>query len=192
MTQQVPDFIAYDGSSWGIREISGDRLWLFSPRDFGLQHEMGSTACWLGHICTFALREGILILDRLDLTGYSDMPLLFGRAAKEVPDEERILIELRMAYTNLATPIEYTGGLLLGRGWPDDYNTRWDIPGIWTNIYVAELLFDQGRLTAALDHSKAFAALRAWIKGELMAHRWSGPEMRARANAITQCAYFNY
>lgn len=192
MTQQVPDRIEYNSSLWWVREIMGDRLWLFSPSEFGIPLSQGPTCRWEGYICTFATQKGILSLDRIDFFIRSDLPPLFGRPPERLPPETRILDDFDIGYTHLSTPIVFTGGLLIGRAEPEDLNPRWAIPGVWTSLYVAELLVDHGRITAALDHTQAFASLRAWIKAQLVAHRWSGPELRARTNAITQKAYFDY
>lgn len=190
MTQQILDRIAYNASIWRIEAMVGDRLWLFDPMEFGISLSPGPSSCWQGYLCTYAIQEGVLCLDRIDFIAGADLPPLFGRASEMLPPEARILGDFGMAYTHLSAPIAFTGGLLLGRERPEDLNPRWHVPGIWSSLYVAELLVDHGRITAALDHTPAFASLRDWIKAELFADRWSGPEVRARTNAITQKAYF--
>src|SRR6185503_295363 len=75
MTSQIPDVVVLDGRTYSLTAVEGHGL--FDPADHGLEPQFISTACWRGFLCTYAVVEGRLVLDTLDI-GLAERPPRMG------------------------------------------------------------------------------------------------------------------
>jgi hypothetical protein len=161
VTLQFSDSLRYGDAEYSITAVDGTGI--FDPDAHGLRTGMLSTACWRGYICTYEITGGQLLLRELELgrAEPADEPLLFGVApirsgghtGPPVHDDA-------LFYTGLATPIEFTGRLLVGR---DEIELGYLNMGFWPAWLfgvVLDLAFDRGRLVAVQDRSGAMAEIR--------------------------------
>lgn len=151
MTAQIPDNVDWQGDEYSLAGIDGGPL--FDPAEHGLEVRMISTACWRGHICTYAVPDGRFELASLSV-GMDDPPAeLFG--TPRAPSEYG---EIR--YEPLHHPVPFTGGLLIAADFIVKLYVHMGFHPAWKYERVHELLFDAGRLTAHHDRSAAMAAFR--------------------------------
>lgn len=165
MTAQAPDLFRLDGEDYAIAGISGAPL--FDPDDHGLVTPMTSTGCWRGHVCTYALAADRLVLAELLVGAHATLrgaPIrpgtaLFGGAAADPP-----VNEYERHFRDLAFPVAFTGGLLLGADFVPSTYVHMGYTPAWKYARVVELTFDNGVLTARRDRSEEFARTRADIE----------------------------
>lgn len=159
MTGQAHDLVVFDGKGRTLVGASGTGL--FEPSAFGVKAVPWVTALWRGYRATYAVQSDRLILQRLVIgvgADSSDGALrsttLFGRELRRSSCGP-------VALDDLAQPVDFSGGLLVGHeliqgvGIPTGYHPAWR----WRNVH--ELLFEQGLLKAACDRSPQAAEARA-------------------------------
>jgi len=151
MTLQFSDVVRHDGEAYSITAVDGGGL--FDP----------DAACWRGYICTYEITGGQLLLRELEIgrADPSGEPLLFGVAPMRSRRQAGPAVhDDALFYTGLATPIEFTGRLLVGREVVDLGYLNMGFWPAWLFEVVRELVFDRGRLLAAHDRSGPMAAIR--------------------------------
>ena len=142
MTFQTPDTVIYKRKKYLLAAANGSGL--FDPADYGIKAKMLSTACWRGYQCTYTIRKSLLHL----------------ATATIGIDNEGITGELCMA--DMHDSIKFTGGMLLANDFISGY-PRMMSAAIYGYTTVHELLFENGRVTACIDHSMAMEEFRRWI-----------------------------
>lgn len=157
MTAQVSDRVRYRGEDHALAGHAGRGL--FDPAAHGLKPVMASTACWRGFQCTYLVEDGgPLLLDRLDVRTVEPAPPVEGVAPQAVDD---IMFSAR--YEGLNLPIQFTGGLVLGRDFLRELYVHAGFHPAWKYREVHELIFRDGVLVTADDRSDAVAEFREWI-----------------------------
>ena len=119
MTAQIPDLFLYNEVEYNLAGISEGTL--FEPSLLGLEPVANCTACWRGYRAVFSLVDAHLVLGSLDVTlcepeGHfvrKEGPTIHG-VPPTGPVEQRDLFNNH--YVDLDYPLDYTGGLLLARG----------------------------------------------------------------------------
>jgi hypothetical protein len=159
MTLQIPDILRFRDQEYAVTAVDGSGL--FDPQARGLQTGMLSTGCWRGYICTYEITASRLLLREVELgrSNANDEPLLFGVAPTEAGGRPAIHRHA-LVYTGLATPIEFTGRLLVGRDRIHLGYLNMGFPPAWLCEVVYDLVFDQGRLVAVHNRSAAMAEIR--------------------------------
>ena len=66
MVAQIPDKLLLNDQELFIVAVNGAGL--FNPANYGLEPGPAYTACWRGYLCQYALCEGRLVLDDLQLS----------------------------------------------------------------------------------------------------------------------------
>ncbi|MCW2917788.1 MAG: hypothetical protein JWN52_5856 [Actinomycetia bacterium] len=152
----------YRGDTYSLTGVNGDGL--FSPDSSGLTVQAFSTACWRGYVCDYEVSEGGLTLTGVDIglcdesgnyLSVDSAPALFGVRPRQ--DEDGVALR----YGGFGEPVDFTGGLLIGQEFVDDYYVHMGFQAGWKYESLYELLFEQGRLVAEHERSAAAAALRA-------------------------------
>ena len=173
MTGQAHDNVMYQREYYSLVGIKGTGL--FDPAAQGIEAQSLHTGCRRGFICDYAVKEDTLRLHKLTLglDVKKSLPLLWGHPPqKEIGKYYRkkfvffgrkVIYSAETGaycYSELDTPVEYTGGLLIRR----DFIETLYIHGGFQKAYrfekVCELTFDRGFLTDARDVSDAMAAYR--------------------------------
>jgi hypothetical protein len=159
MTAQIPDTVSHGNVKYVIAGVNGSGL--FEPEDHGLRPNATSSANWRGYVCSYTVREDSLFLERLivgleaeDESQHPIPPVLFGVKPTTRADGHEAEYRFNRA------PISFSGGLLLGKGFIDELYVHMGFHPAWKFRQVLELLFKEGRLTRAQDHSERIARIR--------------------------------
>ena len=115
MTAQASDRITYRDQEFGL--VGWEGAGLFDPAQHGLKPFQVSTGNWVGYLCTYAVAEDELRLERLEIGfGADDRaaslrgegPLLFGVRPRLTEQDSYAL------YENLGQVMAFSGTLTLG------------------------------------------------------------------------------
>ncbi len=160
MTVQISDAVAIDGRRYELCGVQGEGL--FDPGLFDLEIEAPGSFCLRGYVCRYEVREGRLELGRLEL--WSDPTFwslnrrrlagLFGAAASIGGEHPKVEAD------DLAFPIRFTGGLLLGNDFIEALYKPMGYRPPYSYREVYELTFENGRLLARTDCSMAMLEVR--------------------------------
>lgn len=175
MTAQIPDSVEFGATTYSIAGVAGDGL--FEPLHHGIRPIPLHTACHRGFVCRYSVRDERLRLVHLeigiervtdDARARRRAPTLFGVAP--VADEARTAA----TYEGLDEPIAFTGGLLCGHGFVQDLYVHMGFQPAWRYETVVELVFREGVLRSATDHSAEMLRVR----NELAAGERADPDGR--------------
>jgi len=173
MTAQIPDGIRYDGHSYAIAAIERD--WPFDPNALGLRKGctiLFSTGCYRGFEAGYEVRDGFLFLVRLSVLYNSNRtpPSWNGlepRLRTNYPD--------MWEYPELRYPIDYSGGLIIGRGFLQEFYVHMGFQRPHCYEVVHELVFEHGWLRQATDHSLRMEFARELIRSGHA--EWAGVDL---------------
>lgn len=178
MTAQAMDQVRWRDRTWSLVGIDGEGL--FEPTALGIQPRMLHTAAWRGYICTYAVEDDELRLQRLEIGFDQDThdravagdPPTIGDATPVQQGTGYVWL-----YDDADLPVPFTGGLRLGYGFIRELYVHMGFAPAWKYEEVFELRFEAGRLTAVEDETDAMRRERADAqKGELRPPRSSGVE----------------
>jgi len=167
LTAQVPEVFSYQGDKYELVGISDKGL--FDPSAFDLEFSSPDTACYRGFQAVFALEEDQLVIRefRACLADLFDSETsaqltdtrfeIAGTAPSEPPERER---GFNAYYKNLNYELNYSGGLLLGDEFIQDFYTHMGFQAPWKYEKVIELIFEEGELQKETDRSERMATLR--------------------------------
>ena len=158
MTAQIPDFVWLEGRRYRLAGVSGRGL--FDPRDVSLQPAATSTANLRGFHCTYGIRDSRLVLQTVYI-GLAEPMELFGRQPERGGVTE--FAPNSWAFKDLAHPIRFTGGLLVGDGHAGGPSRHIGAAPPWSYATLLELELDDGRLTATTDHSASASRFRSTV-----------------------------
>jgi hypothetical protein len=166
MTAQINDGFRYQGAEYSVAGISDGPL--LDPAWFGLTPTMASTACHRGYRAVYALSGSQLVLDALDvklIENYETRQRQEGPAINEVrpTGPQRSHDMFNNHYQGLDYRLDYTGGLLLAKGFIRELYVHMGFHPAWKYEDVVELVFEGGFLTAESDRSEKMADIRRVI-----------------------------
>jgi hypothetical protein len=168
MTAQLNDTVLYQGKELCISGVKGEGL--FNPEDHGLRTMDLCSACHRGSVCKYEIAGDRLMLKQVDAfldeeqeesARRGDGPLLLGKAPDEKPGPIDTIV-----YSDLGTPLEFTGGLLLTSGFIKELYVHMGFHPAWKYREARELTFEGGLLTHVTDLSTLMARFRELVKGE--------------------------
>lgn len=159
MTAQFSDLVDLDGSRWELAGVAGGPLWDAAAE--GFDFPFTSSACWRGHVCSYAVREGHFLLSAL----------CFGPNATRHAAVVREYAGVRAvrerwhgrALRGLDIPVPFTGGLLVGRGFVWSTYVHMGFHPAWRYRQVREVFLRDGVVADVVDRSTAMARLRDGI-----------------------------
>ncbi len=154
MTAQRSDLFIYEGREFQIAGVSGQGL--FNPLDHGIRTWPCTTALWRGFHCKYALSKNKLILKELEICHEGDPPSIFGVSLVE---PERTTSR-RAVFQDLAWPLAYEGGMLLGAEFIRQLYVHMGFHPPWKYRKVMELIFKEGVLIETHDRSEQMAQVR--------------------------------
>lgn len=179
MTAQIGDIYKYGKKKYQIVAMSAGMP--FNPKHYGLEPHPSSTACYRGYWCEFSVDDEKLVLKNLYLFNMDgNYPPLNG---VEVAPQEFIEFERRTgknktekyvypahhghrAYENLDMLIPYTGKILLGDGFMDEYYIHMGFQRAWAYKKLLEFVFDEGIAVECNDLSHMAKAQRQAMKAQ--------------------------
>jgi hypothetical protein len=145
---QAHDTVVFEGKGRALLGVSG--VGLFEPSALGLKPIPWVAALWRGYRVTYAVRSDRLILERLVVgvggdssTQATEPQSLFGRELKRSGRGP-------VALDELAEPVDFSGGLLVGHEFIGGLDVGMSYHPAWRWRSVHELLFESGVLKAAL------------------------------------------
>jgi len=163
MTAQRPDSFILDNLEFSLVGINGSEL--FNPTQFGI-HPIGLVSdCWRGYECLYTLKNNKLLLDTLYLA--------LGKFGDRefIPEDGPIINGVKPGissndphfnniYKNLELNLNFSGGLLIGRGFITELYVHMGFHPAWKYREVFELLFEEGDLKEQRNVSKAVQEFR--------------------------------
>lgn len=182
MTAQITDHVIYQNTPYQLIGVKGS--WLPNPGDYGLTPTMISTACYRGYYCDYTVRESRLLLTHLVIRVLEDDPPPIEGVApiigvrRKLGDKEFPPPPMRGMYESFATDGHYinydgaiyadlkvkthfTGGLLIAGDFINSMYVHMGFQKPTSFKTVLELVFEDGELTSARDHSETMAERRA-------------------------------
>ena len=147
MTAQIPDSIVYCGKKYTYIKSSND--FGFNPEDFGVKPMSFITSNWRGFFCDYLVdcNEGMLYLEKLTISGGSKkLTALLGRYRTGSSNYGNV-------YDGIKIKMKYTGKLLLGREFINKYYVHGGFQESFAYKKVIELIFSEGKMIEAIDHS---------------------------------------
>ena len=113
MTAQAPDQFRYEGEQYSLIGIDGTDL--YEAKDFGIEAQMASTACWRGYIMIYDCIDGSLFLDGMHVRT-QNAPSING--VDPITSSMKML-SFTHAYEHLRLKTKFTGSMLLGKDFID-------------------------------------------------------------------------
>lgn len=173
MTAQIGDIYKFKGKEFKIVALSSAIL--FDPKNFGLEPHASSTACWRGYWCEYAIDNDELLLKNLYLFNEDDRYPPFNGVEVSPPEfkeyecngGKKVTTEAHFGhrvYRDVNMPIPYTGKLLLGDGFLQEYYIHMGFQRGWAYKQLIELIFEGGLLLGCNDLSHIAQAQRDAIK----------------------------
>lgn len=168
MTAQMDDTFRYRNKEYSIAGISEGELFEISVLD--LKPAAVTSACWRGYHAVFALVESRLVLDTLHVnlirSGEGENryerevgPIINGVTPS--PPSNRGFFNNH--YIGLNYYLEYSGGLLLAKGFIKSLYVHMGFHPAWKYKTVYELVFDAGMLKEEFDRSERMAEIREMV-----------------------------
>jgi hypothetical protein len=187
MTMQISDSFSYRGRSFSLAGFSGEGL--FRPDRHGMELKRAGTFCYRGFVAHYdvwddtktspldgKLRTILRLKDlRVNPADRDTLPLLLFGAPLEIYDRHRLdpnvvndltgeksILDVVFGcrYTDCPEPLNYTGGLLLGRNLISELSVNQGFSPAWKYRQVHELVFEDGVLIEEHDRSAQMAKIR--------------------------------
>ena len=158
MTAQVGDCFIFKGDDYSIVAISNPIQ--FNPLDYGIKPAACCTACWNGYWCDYHIfTEGIMVKNLYINSADGNYPEI-NNVSPEKYDEKSFQYMGHHLYKNINIFMEYTGKILVGKGFMREYYIHMGYQRAWAYKDLKELIFDNGRLVKTVDHSEMAEKLR--------------------------------
>ncbi len=167
MTAQMSNAFRLYGDAYSLVATSnGD---FFDISIFDIPVWPVSTACIRGYVAEFAVSDGRLVLDNLFVSPMSinldtknlefvDGPMINGVKPVAPPPEDRS--SFTNHYHGLNVHLEYTGGILIARGFIQKLYLHLGYQPARCYHEVRELIFENGALANEYDRSDPIAEIR--------------------------------
>lgn len=174
MTGQINDIFKHKRNKYNLVALSEPIG--FEPKEYGLEPHASCTACWRGYWCEYDIRDDGLYLDKLFLHNEEDKyPVFNGITAVAPGFEELECIDGssnkrgkrkftknmgHWTYDNVNLLIPYTGKILLGDKFLQEYYIHMGYQQAFAYETLVEFVFDNGKLVETIDHSNTVKKMR--------------------------------
>ena len=166
MTAQVEDSILIDNDSFSIVAIS--RPIKFKPQKYGMTPFGACTGCRRGFWCDYQLTKEGIFLEALHIYSLNKKhPKINGVLPTTNEGEDEDFCE----YKDLHLRIRYTGKILVGNGFLDEFYVHMGFQQPWAFECLKELVFRNGVLKKTVDRSVEAAREREMLREESRADR---------------------
>lgn len=160
MTAQVPESVRIGGTTYDLCGVRGEGL--FDPESHGIETAPPHSACWRGFVCGYAIIDGHLVLDELELWSEPNR-WLHNRAQLKRLFGDRLELDDQhpgIEASGLSYPVLFTGGLLLGGEFFQELYVHMGFHPAYKYKDVLELTFENGRLLSRSDRSMEMEEIR--------------------------------
>ena len=154
MTAQAPDQFRYEGEQYSLIGIDGTDL--YEAKDFGIETQMASTACWRGYIMIYDCIGGSLFLDGMHVRT-QNAPAING---VDPIDSSMKMLSFTHVYENLRLKTKFTGSMLLGKDFIDRMYVHMVSQRAMAYGNVIELQIQDGDIISESDLSERMEKLR--------------------------------
>ena len=162
MTAQVGDRYLYQGGEFTI--VTMNNKLEFHPYEYGLSPSAISTGCWRGYWCHYKISDQGIFLDKLHIhCGNENYPEINGISVKQNGKEPFEYMGYRV-YNGLNIKVNYTGSILVGDGFIQDYYRHMGYQRSYSYKILKEFVFNNGTLVDVVDHSKLAESIREFIE----------------------------
>ena len=151
MTAQISDKIMYKNDEYSI--VALENKLPFNPEDHGFNPVMIHTACYRGYYCQYALKDKQFVLDNLTINQEDELPVWRGVEPEEKSRDGWV-------YENINLPIAYSGGIVMGREFIDEFYVHMGFQRAHCYERVLELELAEGNLVDLTDHSEKMKEIR--------------------------------
>jgi len=158
MTAQISDIIFYSNNQYSI--VALEKELPFHPKNYGLEPQPVSTACYRGYYCEYSLIENQLVLSKLNIGLKEDKPAINGIQPQKGKHFETSGF---WEYNDLNIPIDYSGGMVIGSQLILEFYIHMGFQRPHSFKEVFELIIDKGKLIECIDHSKRMEEIRDMI-----------------------------
>ena len=156
MTAQISDFIVWNRDEWSICALENE--WPFDPKEaFGIEPQMLSTACWRGYHCKYEITESQIFLSELCIGIKGQVPKIEGVEGRK--DKYRGVV-----YKGLHFPVEYSGGVILGKGFMNEFYVHMGFHRPHCYEKVFELFVENGKLLGSEDCTSKMEKIRDIVR----------------------------
>ena len=168
MTAQFHDTILMNEKEFSIVGVNGDGL--FTPQSIGITPVGIMSDCWRGYLCQYKVNDNALILDELKLSFgiyegsgkerkfiHQTSPAING-VSPNTPTGQ--FPAFSNVYERLNLRIQFTGGVLAGDGFIQEFYVHMGFHPAWKYQNVFELLFDNGKVQEIRDVSEKIEQVR--------------------------------
>jgi len=189
MTAQMPDLFRYEGVDYDLAGISAGGL--FSPSQLGLEPKGTCTACWRGYQAVFALAGSRPVLDTLRVELYKPGKGYRRLEGPRINDVAPVDGQggFNNHYVGMDYPLDYTGGLLLARGFVRELYVHMGFHPAWKYTDVVELVFEDGVLQRRFDRSERMAQIRQRILESAGSGKRAGPRAPEEVREFIQRSF---
>lgn len=159
MTAQIGDQFRYKNAEF---EITAQRPHLqFNPLDYGIIPEAACTACWRGFWCVYDISpDGIFLSDLYINSAVDYYPEICGVRPEKRAEDDFLSYMGHQLYKGLNIKIPYTGKILIGDNFLRLFYIHNGFQCPWGYRKLIELVFEDGKLVAANNHSRIAAKIR--------------------------------
>lgn len=165
MTAQIGDHYTYDGNEYTVVTMSESIP--FHPADYGIFPGYVCTACARGYWCHYTIKDDSIFLKDLYVNSAEDYyPAINGVLPNRVTEYEYEDYMGHRRYAGINLKIPYTGKILIGDGFLDEYYVHMGFQSFWAYKKLIELVFENGKLIESNDQSRIAAAVRMIIRTE--------------------------
>lgn len=194
MTAQIGDSYKWNKREYQI--VAETAPLNFNPQEYGMDPFGFCSACWRGYWCEFDINDKGLFLQNLYINNHSgNYPTLNGVSVSPITyhegisigmhgeKDEKVLIEDHLGhrmYENVMLRIPYTGRIVVGRDFIDQYYIHMGFQRGWAYKELREFSFEAGYLIETIDHSEEAKQMR-----EEMAKNNKNPK-RPEGESITK------
>lgn len=163
MTDQVNDQFEYQGNNFAIADYSAGVA--FHPGLLGMAPNPLSTDCWRGYQVTYGLSGDQLQVIRLGVNlvvDTNDYERVEGPVIGGVRPVEKIgqYNDFNNNYQQLQFSLDYTGRMLLGKGFIEEFYEELTPQNYWVYEELLELKFSDGLLGEVVDHTEKLTEIR--------------------------------
>jgi hypothetical protein len=150
MTAQISDQYTYKRKEYDLVACTAPIE--IDPNEYGLNPTAPHTACWRGYWCEYGIVAGKLILRTLHIfCGDGCYPDLFGVKAAKTNARG-----CEMEYRNINQRVDFSGSIVLGRNFIQDYYIHMGFQQPWAYLSVIELALDKGLVLSEIDTDPGF------------------------------------
>ncbi|MDO5293417.1 MAG: hypothetical protein Q4F05_11780 [bacterium] len=160
MTAQQPDSYFYQSEKYSYIASKGKHISAtFHPGDYGITPASICTNCYAGYFCEFQVLHGKLLLQTLQINSKENKYPAINGVLPLLPNDAPGYQGYHV-YENLTLPMDYTGSLILGKGFLNKYYIHTGFQHAWSYKNVIELIFKDGQLVEQHDYSDLIERLR--------------------------------